>query len=334
MPYIEGGGVYNIQGKSVFGRKLIVDVKDAESIRKRFKNKDVYTTIMTYDIQDQANANLYGPLYIDLDLDIQTEMDYSKIKTDVMTVLSTLNVVFKVPYEMIEIYFSGNKGFHIIVQPEIFGIKKCKDLNEQYKKIATEIKTHTKFKTVDTKIYDRVRLFRMVNSINGKSGLYKVPITVDFLKASDYNAIVEYASQPRQFDYLKPKFNHASAEAFKKATAEKKEPAKARSFNQTGFKKLSVCIEMALQQPAAVGARNNTAVVLASSLSQTGMDKETVLEKINCWNETYNTPALSQSEIRKTVESAHSGTSTGRAYGCTAIKNLGLCIPSLCHIKK
>lgn len=34
-----------------------------------------------------------------------------------------------------EIYFSGNKGFHVLIPPEVFGITNDINLNIKYKKL-------------------------------------------------------------------------------------------------------------------------------------------------------------------------------------------------------
>ena len=72
-----------------------------------------------------------------------------------------------------------------------------KDLNSKYKILATELKSYTITKSVDTRIYDNKRLFREPNSINRKTGYYKVQLTLNDLKAMSYEDLIKYASKPR-----------------------------------------------------------------------------------------------------------------------------------------
>lgn len=335
--YIEGGGNYVIKGKPVFGRHVLVPVEKAESIRQRFKNKDVFATVFTYDNKDQNIANLYGPLYIDLDFSINNDSDYQKIKRDLMQVVTALNSYYSVPYESIRIFFSGHKGFHVMVDPEIFGIEPNKDLNEHYKVIASELKKITLFKTVDTGIYDRVRLFRFPNSIHGETGLYKVPVDYEFIRTSTYQDIVDYASQPREIEYPEPVLVKQSAQKFnetiKQYKATEKKHLRANNPFQGKRSDILPCIKEMLKTPGIAHVnRNKMTVVMASSICQSGVEIEKALEMIHNWNTTYNMPKLPDSEIRKTVESAYQRVKEGKSYGCRAIQELGMCTPEKCKI--
>ena len=77
------------------------------------------------------------------------------------------------------------------------GIKPQKRLNRLFKLIASEVKEMLPNKTLDTAIYDSVRLFRVVNSIHQKTGYYKIPLTYEELKNISYGEIIDTAKQPR-----------------------------------------------------------------------------------------------------------------------------------------
>jgi hypothetical protein len=338
MPwYIEGGGNYIINGDPTFGRHVIVPVEEAETIRQRFKNINVFATVFTYDNKDQSVANLYGPLYLDLDFNINNDADYQKIKRDLMQVVTALNAFYFIPYEMIRIYFSGHKGFHIMIDPEIFGIEPNKNLNEHYKAIAVDLKKLTLFKTVDTGIYDRVRLFRFPNSIHGDTGLYKVPVDYEFIRNSTYQDIVDYASQPRYIEYPEPVLVNKAAQKFNETIKQYKEDIKEhlRANNPFQGRKSDIlpCIKEMLITPGIAHVnRNKMAVVMASGICQSGTDIEKAMDMVMTWNTTYNTPKLPNSEIRKTVESAYQRVKEGKSYGCRTIQELGMCTPEKCKI--
>ena len=147
MWYLEIGGFYNIKNKKIFGRNIFIEYTNKEEFNnmvKRFNNIDVYCTNYLYDNKDQNNSNLIGPLYIDLDNDINDDESYNKVKEDTLFAINYLNTFLYIPKEYINIYFSGNKGFHIIVSHITLGIEPCKNLNEKYKALANEIKNNTK----------------------------------------------------------------------------------------------------------------------------------------------------------------------------------------------
>ena len=168
---IEIGGEKN----GYFTRNKFIDITN---LRKHINeyDGDVYSTIYRYDSKDQNTANFVAPLYLDLDID-DIEHNFLKIKQDLALVLRRLRTAFYLSDKDIELYFSGSKGFHILVHHNIFGFEPSRDLHKQYKKIAVELKTYTVNKTVDTKIYDNKRLFRIPNTINHKTGLYNVAIS-------------------------------------------------------------------------------------------------------------------------------------------------------------
>lgn len=88
-----------------------------------------------------------------------------------------------------QLYFSGNKGFHVAIHTSAFGLSGTKPARE-YQDIIRSIAHNLKeqYSTVDPAIHDPVRKFRAFRSRNEKSGLYKIRLTGIGLpkKISDY----------------------------------------------------------------------------------------------------------------------------------------------------
>ena len=124
------GGVKN----GYFTRNHFIEISQ---LGKNLKNYDgdIYSTIYRYDNRDQNTANFVAPLYLDLDID-DIENNFAKIKQDLALVLRRLKTVFGISDKDIELYFSGSKGFHILVSHVIFGFEPSRDIHKQYKKIA------------------------------------------------------------------------------------------------------------------------------------------------------------------------------------------------------
>jgi hypothetical protein len=336
--YLEAGGMYVIKGQRVFGRNQIIAPDDIHKVRERFNNTDCYVTAYMYNGAGQDNSFLYGPLYIDLDINIKGDFEFNKLKRDLSHIVTALNIHYKVPHDFIKIFFSGHKGFHITVPPEVFDIVPHKRLNEYFKYVAQNLNSYTLFKTMDVRIYDNKRLFRLENSIHGETGLYKVPVDYEFARTATYQEMLEYASQPREINYPEPKKIAEASKAFKEIIKEC-ENAKV-AYNKSSNSKIRAngkilpCIENVLKNGVSKGNRNNTTVIVASSLVQNGMDIAKVKETLLEWNSTHNSPKLSDRELLNTIDSAYKGVLAGKGYGCRAIKELDLCTPGECSIEK
>ena len=330
---VEMGGVTN----GYFTRNYFVNIKDINKNISRYTG-DVYTTVYTYETKDQNTSNFIGPLYLDLDID-DIENNFNKIKQDLALVLRRLKSLFYLKDTDIELYFSGSKGFHVLISHKIFGLEPSRDLNKQYKKIATDIKTYTVNKSVDTKIYDNKRLFRLVNTINTKTGLYKVPITYNQVKnMNTYEELKVYASSPKIKKPFIAKYNEKAKIAFdnllERIDNEEKAKINTKLAKELIHKKeLLPCVQYILKNGCVKGNRNNTTVALANSLFQIGKDFDEVLEIITYWNSEKNDEPLDSNEIRVTVNSALNNANQNRFYGCNVFKDLDVCIKN-CPIHK
>ena len=330
---IELGG----QKNGYFTRNHFIEAKDLKANLKQYDG-DIYCTIYKYDSTDQNTANFIAPLYLDLDID-DIEHNFMKIKQDLLLVMRRLKTVFYLSDKDIEIYFSGSKGFHILISHKIFGFEPSRNINKFYKKIAVELKTYTIHKTVDTKIYDNKRLFRVPNTINHKTGLYKVAMSYDKIKSMNtYEELKEYANKPKPNIPRLYKYNEKARLAFdelvERIDAEEKAKVNAKLAKEfIQRKELLPCVQYILNHGCAKGNRNNTTVALASSLFQIGKTHDEVLEIIMHWNITKNEDPLDESEIRTTVRSAMNNANQNRFYGCTMFKDLDVCVKG-CPIHK
>jgi len=108
---------------------------------------------------------------------------------------------FDIPFEYLRIAFSGSKGFHVTLTMAAFTDKQQpkEDFYKIYKGIAEDLAGEFKF--IDFSIYERSRLFRMINTINSKSGLYKIPLVYDELEMS-IDEIKALAKKPRTIEQL------------------------------------------------------------------------------------------------------------------------------------
>ncbi len=324
----------------IFRRNKYIEKSDerfeekVNNLKKGLNNTDVYYTILMASEKEREKGLLYGPLYLDLDIDFKEKEDFKKIIVDLSYIVANLRQGYGIPEKMIKIYFSGSKGFHIIVEPEILGIEPAKDLNEKYKAIAMSLNKMTRHKSVDTRIYDNKRLFRFDCSINSKTGLYKVPIEYRKLKKMSMDEVFEYAKSIHEIVYEKPKFIQKAKEKFEeeiKSIEDKKKDRKARKIDSKMKKEMLPCTLKILEEGIEKGSRNNTSVAVSSCLFQIGMDSEDIINTMLSWNEK-NNPPLPEREVYATIKSAGILHDKERRYGCAYFKENDHCIGKTCRL--
>ena len=331
--YIEIGGKVN----GVFKRNILIESSKKEEMLKKYDFTDTYSTVYSYDNKNQDLANIVAPLYIDLDIN-DLEKDYDKLRKDVLLLIRKLKTVFHLQEDNIQIFFSGSKGYHIIIPYEVFGIEPSKDLNDRYKLIVTELKSYTITKSIDTRIYDSKRLFREPNTINTKTGLYKVYMTIDQVREFSYDDLIKRASAVQEIGQVNKEYNAKSDVAFNQMINDLKERQKktinhkvARQMLQN--KELLPCVKYILQNGAQKGGRNNKAMALASALFQRNEDRAYVEQIMDTWNRTKLDEPLPERELELTVRSAFNNVNDGRRYGCGAFIDMGICVKG-CPIRR
>ena len=146
---------------------------------------------------------------------------YDNVKADALIALSYLKIIYHITKDQVKIYFSGNKGIHIIVPAKLMDIKPMLSLNGVFKTIATSINTFSKNKTIDTQIYDNKRMFRIPNTVHEKSNLYKIPITANELRNLSESEVRKLAQAPRNISVKSIiEVNHIAKQAFERAVNE------------------------------------------------------------------------------------------------------------------
>ena len=318
-----------------FTRNHIIPANKINSFRFKYDNTGVYVTAYFYDNKDLKNANLIGDFYLDLDynLDVENAEDaFNVVRQDAISATKYLKILLNIDPEDIQYFFSGSKGIHIIVPKEILGVQSNKNLNRHYRLLAEDINQVTSGKTIDLKIYDNRRLFRLSNSIHQKTGLYKVYINYNELCNLTFNEIKKIAENPRAI----PKRNYTVnpiANMTLKNYAKKFEMivnrARVSLPNNVKLDYMPPCVEYLFNNPVGEGQRNDTTAFLASYLKQCGIPFDKAIERLYRWNEEYCDPMLPEKEIDTTVASIYNGTAK---MGCSTAKILSECNEKECKL--
>ncbi len=335
--------------KSKFGfkRKVYMHPSETWKFANDYENTDVYQTTMMYIdptwYQDSYGRWLinaedslkWGNFYLDFDNVIENEIDYDKVREDVMIAVRYLTLIMKIPTNMIQVYYSGSKGVHLMVPPEVFGLEPHLRLNEIYKEIMLDIKRYAPHDTIDVKIYDNKRLLRMVNSYNAKGERYKIPLTLEEMNEWSYEEVRQAAMQPRTMQYPPP-VKSAQAE---RVLASKIDLWSKRAETQTKYdgkmkeiKDLPPCIKAMHDKTfrETVDERNNSASALASFYMQKGTDIGETREILNKWSQEQCKPPLKQQDLKIIVDSIYNGR---YRYGCETLKRVsGVCDKDHCPL--
>ena len=135
-------------------------------------------------------------------LDYDNEEDPGRALEDVRRSVRVWEAKYDLPPKAIRIYFSGGKGFHLELPEQLFGhFQVSKDIAQKLK--AAAIKLREDAGSLDTGIYDPVRLWRTPNTRHSKTRLYKIPVSIEEVFTLTLEDIRELAKQPRP-DFIRP----------------------------------------------------------------------------------------------------------------------------------
>ena len=312
-----------------FSRNVYLNYNELFNFFKTHTCIDSYCSAYLYSSDKISEAELYGNLYLDFDDD----KNLDKAREDVIRTLSFLKIVYQIPNDQVKIYFSGHKGFHLIVPGNILGVEPDKNLNNIFKVMAEQIKAFSVNKTIDLKIYDNRRLFRMPNTINGKTGLYKVILTPEELYSLSEDQIKKLASKPRNLTLnIRNTVNPIAHNQYLKIIDTYNAGAKTVNKNHRFKKKLNVtpyCIQSILENGASEGSRNITIACLTSFFKESGKSLEETMDEISTWNSRNAVPTPYR-EMQQTIKSIFFSDKT---YGCSTLKTLVQCNPEKCKLK-
>tara|TARA_Y100000593_G_scaffold15753_2_gene31029 strand:- start:8835 stop:10403 length:1569 start_codon:yes stop_codon:yes gene_type:complete len=162
-----------------------------------------------------------------------------------------------VPYY---IYFSG-RGFHIHISETAFKWRPSKNLHIRVKE---ELTKHGIFEYADPSVTDKSRLIRIPNTLNTKSGLWKVPFPQ---KALYENSVLErtinkWCTKPREIDLEHTLECNEVFDVFDKEEVKEQQPIKVASTRDPVN---TNCIQK-MMEGAPHGKRHMVALRLASYL--------------------------------------------------------------------
>ena len=167
------GGV-NKRGKIVTLDEVAVPTDAVDCFTTMFRFSEAFAT----HVKDTGSVAKYaGPcwcdwLWYDIDAPVLDEAASALVK-----LIERLESIDSKLPETLRIYFSGAKGFHCGIPIAALGnkLKPSNDFAQTMRSIAEKIAHGIKYDD----IYNTTRLWRIPNTINGKTGLRKVLISLE-----------------------------------------------------------------------------------------------------------------------------------------------------------
>ncbi|MCZ7558551.1 MAG: hypothetical protein M5R41_19355 [Bacteroidia bacterium] len=254
----------------------------------------VYGSLYSWEIPAKGeDPNFAMPIIHEIIWDFDSSLGLEYAQEDARNFVTYLAEIHDVDCGTIGMYFSGQKGFHIVLP-----IASIVDMNDQadglwgvrpqiIRNFALQIATG--FKTLDQSVFDARRLFRLPYAVHPGSGLYKTPLDFAQLRDMTPDDIREYASVSQWADPVvfntpvpSPSLYELLLQTSETLEASH-EPAPRASL-------------AAMFDIAAPGERNVRATQLAGVLVKAMDDLPMIREIMKLWNRQHRQP-LSQHEL-------------------------------------
>jgi hypothetical protein len=330
--YIEVGGKCG----NYFTRNMVYPLSGRQQaftdLKKKTGGRDMYYCTYVFDNKERKEGTRYfSPLYFDIDGDIQTDDGFERVRLATLSLATILNLELRLKVNEMKFYFSGGKGFHVFIDPRVLGVKPTSKLPMLYKSFISYISTKIENSALlDTRIYDNRRLIRFPNTVNDKTGLYKIPVTYNQLRTLTRAQILELAKTPQQ-EYvtsaaLNPEASSRFVDKLREIIQSVPQKTTGNIHIPSSVQKLPLCVKYLLTTAVNKGGRNNTLALIASLLVQNGYVGDVAIGILQKWNLNNEEP-LTDHELITTYNSAERMAKAGRGYGCSSIRQQGVFAP-------
>ena len=285
--YTEGFYTKRSGRKTKWVRVLLGDVE--EKIRKPARNYNCFATVQRFaNAISQEGESQLCDLYFDFDGPLP------QCRKDVVAVLDFFTEEFDMHPETLRVFFSGSKGFHLLVNVQALGCQPHPQLTYIHKEAALWLMELLDLETLDYRsIYSIKRMLRLPDSIHLESGLFKVELTHDEIRKKSISSIKKLASQPRgmlvEADEENVSVVDEVAEWYKQFHAQyEKQQALRKLHPRRKIKKTDkppVCVRTLLESSTIPvgGQGNQAALALASYFKDIGLGEKETLEELIPW---------------------------------------------------
>lgn len=158
-------------------------------------NYNCFATVQRFANPDRVKGeDFLAPLYFDLDY----EPDPAVSQADAVKLVKFFTEELDVKPSDLWIYFSGSKGFHVLISSQALGIKPRNDLHKVFKHIAGYLVHRLGLSSLDLVVYTSSRMLRLPNSIHQKTKRFKIELSIEDLGTLTLAEIQAKAETPRR----------------------------------------------------------------------------------------------------------------------------------------
>jgi len=203
---IEGG---------LFNRNKIVPVTEVKKAKGTdcFRSLYVYTEDLLKTVEKTKTVTKYEGLHstdaivFDFDGDDKAPdflAEFTLVRDEVIRFVEQLFFAFDLDPDSVFIFFSGNKGFHVVLPFQVISEENPfrVDYHKIYRQFVEQLTDGYTY--ADTSIYNPMRVMRISNTKHSKSGLYKIPIDFNELKLVKPEGIRKLAEKQRTLEHRTP----------------------------------------------------------------------------------------------------------------------------------
>lgn len=282
---------------------------------------DCYTTMFLFKEEYQKHVKSTGSVrgadqfkvwspYLWFDIDAPDLQDATIDMQALLRGVRSMGVL-----DHVVVFFSGSKGYHIGIDAGVFGFEPSQTLPDQMRRVATQIASLFNIDTLDTKVYNHNRLWRVPDTFHGKTKLRKTVLKPEKAIEMSVDEIKRVASSgkgrrgPRYVgcdntepvDSLVRLSREASAGAVEKSANWDAPPLSDRRA-----KIIMAGLDYLLEHGVTRGDRDNEALLRASECRKIGLTEDECLSKMLDWNR-LNEPPLTAPDVERVVSSAYTG---------------------------
>ena len=221
-------------------------------------------------------GDFYGPRWIDrviVDIDKGDNSNEETLR-QARTCVVVLGEHGVVPHKSIQPFFSGS-GYHLIIPNTVFNFESSPELPYLVRQTMAQL-----LPGIDDMVYIRSAIYRVPHTVNLKTGLYKIPLTIKELETLKPKEILDIATTPRmEFAY------HSligEGELEEHIVTETPKIAELRPVTENT--KVVPCVQRMLALGPQKGSRNNTAMRIASHFRRHGVPSEYAKVSLLHWN--------------------------------------------------
>lgn len=274
--------------------KDIHQVKGYQGTTDSFMTYFRYNNEMALHFREKRSVGGYqGQAYADwLPIDIDSE-SLQEAQDSLTKFVQNLGS-FEIDPSICRFYFSGSKGFHVMIPSRLFGACPSSDINKRFRAVALSLAKGIK---IDTSIYDKTRIFRLPNTINSRSNLYKIELYPFQALHSPIREILHMAKRPGERIQVKKEFteNEQLKEIYHAPLG-----AVRKDKGSVEGVKAYLCMKK-LNEGVGSGQRDNVGVRVASHLKRSGLSKPMIWAGLEAWND-LNSPPLQKQELERIYE--------------------------------